>query len=57
VKTLALFVTVLSLTSCRPTHATWDGERFSCPVNTAIWASEQEAAEGKDNYVYCIEVN
>jgi hypothetical protein len=37
-----------------PSHAKWDGERFSCPGGTDIWADENEAIAGKDDYAYCI---
>lgn len=36
-------------------HAVWDGERFVCPERTDMWADENEALQGKDDYVYCIE--
>jgi hypothetical protein len=36
------------------THAAWDGDRFTCPADTQIWVSEDEARAGKDNYVYCV---
>lgn len=39
----------------RATHATWDGERFACPAGTDMWADENEALAGKEEYVYCIE--
>lgn len=55
---LAALVAVLELTACwqaaKPIHATWDGERFSCPAGTDLWASEPEALEGRSDYVYCV---
>jgi len=38
----------------RDVHAAWDGERFSCPAGMDMWASEQEALDGRDDYVYCV---
>jgi hypothetical protein len=35
-------------------HAKWDGQKFSCPVHTDLWANESEALAGKSDYVYCI---
>ena len=40
----------------RPSHAIWDGQRFSCADGRAIWADESEALAGKPDYVYCIEL-
>lgn len=37
----------------RVRHAKWDGQRFTCPAHTDVWADESEALAGKD-YVYCI---
>jgi hypothetical protein len=37
-------------------HAVWNNGKFVCPVSTAIWADQQEAQAGNDDYVYCIEV-
>ncbi len=34
-------------------HATWTGSTFTCPAGTDIWASEDEALSGNDEYAYC----
>ena len=34
-------------------HATWNGQHFTCPANTDIWADESEALAGKD-CAYCV---
>jgi hypothetical protein len=36
------------------TKATWDGQQFSCPASTEIYADETEALTGKPDYVYCV---
>jgi hypothetical protein len=56
-KTILLLTIVLTLSGCHePTHAVWTGSKFTCPVNTAIWASETEVLAGHDDYVYCVDV-
>ncbi len=51
---LSVLVAAFYAQSRTVTHATWDGQRFSCPAHTDLWADEGEALEGSNTYVYCI---
>jgi hypothetical protein len=34
--------------------ATWTGSTFTCPAGTDIYASEDEALQGNDEYAHCV---
>ncbi len=53
---LLLSIALVFMSGCgaRATHAKWDGQRYSCPAGTDLWASESEALAGRDDYTYCV---
>ena len=58
---LSLLLIVVMASACRSTavhHANYDArhDKFTCPAHTDMWASESEALNGKEDFVYCIPV-
>jgi hypothetical protein len=50
-----ILVLSLLLSSCSSVrHAKWDGQRFTCPSGTSVYASEHEALQGRQDFAYCV---